>query len=177
MQKVSRLHQALDNMSDPGGQRRTNHPAASLSHVCTTTCSTGCTRSTSSSPVPLGTRWAQKATDAAAAALSWTPLSSPSGQEDKDGALKLVSDSADTIAHAQWPKHRHGEAKENPCWGYLLTADQDKSHQKVLFHRFTTRYAKRTVCNLRGNFAQVPLDESEIAIIDVCMLRRRFQCV
>lgn len=43
------------------------------------------------------------ATDAAAA-HSRMSLSLSSRQEDKDGALKLVSESADTKAHAQWPK-------------------------------------------------------------------------
>lgn len=41
---------------------------------------------------------------AAADAHSRMSLSLPSRQEDKDGALKLVSESADTKVHAQWPK-------------------------------------------------------------------------
>lgn len=80
--------------------------------------------------MPLRRRLAQQAMAAAAAAPSWMSLSSSSRQKDKDEALKLVSESADTKAHAQWPKDRHGKAKESPGWGYLLTADQDKSPRR-----------------------------------------------
>lgn len=52
--------------------------------------------------MPQRKRLARKATDADADAHSRMSLRLPSRQEDK--ALKLVSDSADTKAHAQWPK-------------------------------------------------------------------------
>lgn len=67
---------------------------------------------------------------AAAAARSRMSLSLPSRQEDKDGALKLVSDSADTKAHAQWPKTGMARQRRILVWGYLLTANEDKSPQR-----------------------------------------------
>lgn len=40
----------------------------------------------------------------------------------------MVSDSSDTKAQ-QWHETGMERQKENPCWGYLLTADEDKSTQ------------------------------------------------
>lgn len=54
--------------------------------------------------------------DAAAAAHSRMS----SKLEDKDGALKLVSDSADIEAHAQWPRTGMDRQRKEPSWGYLL---------------------------------------------------------
>lgn len=48
--------------------------------------------------MPLEASLAKQAMDAADAAHSWMSLNSPSRQED--GALKLVSESTDTKAHA-----------------------------------------------------------------------------
>lgn len=53
--------------------------------------------------MPLRSKLVQKATDADAA-HSRMSFNLSSGQEDKDGALKLVSNSAVTNAQAQWLK-------------------------------------------------------------------------
>lgn len=42
----------------------------------------------------------------------------------REDGQRLIRHTSTTVA---WD--RNGEAKENPCWGYLLTADEDKSTQ------------------------------------------------
>lgn len=73
----------------------------------------------------------------------------------------MVSESADTKAHAEWPRDRRGEA-ENPSWGCLLTADQDKSPQRFHFTDLQLDMKKK-----KKKRAQVTLDESEIENIDL----------
>lgn len=120
--------------------------------------------------MPLRRRLARKAM-AAAAAHSRMSFRFLSRQEDKDKALKLVSHSADTKLHAQWPKTGMERQKENPCWGCLLTTDEVKFPQN--FQKCMTRYAEKPAAtpaqSCGGRFAQVTLDEGEIPVIDtVC---------
>lgn len=116
------------------------------------------------------------------AAHSWMSLSLPSRQEDEAGALKLVSESTDTNAQAQWPK-KGMERQRRILVGVICSQQMKISPLRRFFffsNRFTTRYAERTAATsaqpIRGSFGQVILDKKQDSNnrYCVCMLRGRF---